>query len=150
MYFRNQSERGKPEQLASNPRLYRRRAMEAALLPPPPPPLAARGGVSIAIAFSVSRLPPAAAAAAAAGKLKKLAPHACRCRATPQWQLDFLGAEADTEADGRGADGALRTARAASALPARLERAGCARVRTPAFARRLAGGSRKCVWCLCV
>nr|AAP20851.1 expressed protein [Oryza sativa Japonica Group] len=39
----------------------------------------------------------------------------------------------------------LRTARAASALPARLERAGCARVRTPAFARRLAGGSRKCV-----
>lgn len=73
--------------------------MEAALLLPPPPPLAARGGVSIAIAFSVSRLPPAAAAAAA-GKPRKLAPPACRCRATPQWQLDFLGAEADTEADG--------------------------------------------------
>uniref|UniRef100_A0A0E0KF83 RAP domain-containing protein n=1 Tax=Oryza punctata TaxID=4537 RepID=A0A0E0KF83_ORYPU len=75
--------------------------MEAALLLPPP---LARGGVSIAIAFSVSRLPPAAAAAAA-GKPKKLAPPACRRRATPQWQLDFLGAEAEaeTEADA-GAD----------------------------------------------
>ncbi|KAF2939772.1 hypothetical protein DAI22_03g221250 [Oryza sativa Japonica Group] len=123
--------------------------MEAALLLPPPP-LAARGGVSIAIAFSVSRFL-AAAAAAAAGKLKKLAPHACRCRATPQWQLDFLGAEADTEADGRGADGAV----ADSPRRVRIARtAGAGRLRPRPHARICPAACRRvpqmCVWCLCV
>uniref|UniRef100_J3LPX6 RAP domain-containing protein n=1 Tax=Oryza brachyantha TaxID=4533 RepID=J3LPX6_ORYBR len=77
----------------------------ALLLPPPAPPLArGGGGVGVAnIASSVFRLP--AAAVAALRKPSRLGPLACRCRATPQWQLDFLGAEAeagggtDAEAD---------------------------------------------------
>ncbi|KAG8046218.1 hypothetical protein GUJ93_ZPchr0008g12929 [Zizania palustris] len=67
--------------------------MEATLLPPP----LTRGGGSggfpvmfnhagVKIAFFVPRLP-------------KLASFACRCRATPQWQLEFLGAEAEVEAE---------------------------------------------------
>ncbi|KAF0921908.1 hypothetical protein E2562_020518 [Oryza meyeriana var. granulata] len=72
--------------------------MEAALLLPSPltrggggfPVLFNRvGGVNIAFS-SVFRLP--------AARKPKLGPLACRCRATPQWQLDFLGAEAEAEA----------------------------------------------------
>uniref|UniRef100_A0A0D9VVE8 RAP domain-containing protein n=1 Tax=Leersia perrieri TaxID=77586 RepID=A0A0D9VVE8_9ORYZ len=67
--------------------------MEAALLLPPPPLARTAAGLPlpfnhVAVNFTLP---------ASAGK-PRLGPFACRCRATPpQWQLDFLGAEAEPE-----------------------------------------------------